>query len=219
MNFEDEYEQMSVTASKRSEPSDDDECVHPSQGTDDCCLASIDVRTDLRTIVTLNDSHSCVVGSQKQQKVAAMNDNKMMRDAFDRVLAELDIGSRTEHCLRKGNQIDSMTKLLLARCRLAFNQLHFIDDYHQLQLYFVTEWVGEFDIGNGMMHFKQTSFHNYFNRKLLHLAQNKIRITPSYQFGERVLPCVVRMALISALTSKNLANALHDGDVDGDESI
>jgi hypothetical protein len=164
-----------------------------------------------------NDSHSCVVGSQKKQKVAAMDDNKMMRDAFDRVLAELDMGIRAEHLLRGGNHIDSMTKLLLARSRLAFNQLKFLDDYNQLRLYFVTEWVGEFDIGDGMMHFKEASFNNYFNRKLLHLSQNKIRITPSYEFGDRVLPCVVRMALISVLTSHHLVPAIHndnDNDVD-----
>jgi hypothetical protein len=72
---------MSVTESKRSKPSDDDECFHPAQGKDDCCVG-------LRNTVTVNGflHLSCRLREKtKSFKGEKQNDERCIRSCVDRI--------------------------------------------------------------------------------------------------------------------------------------
>jgi hypothetical protein len=84
-----------------------------------------------------------------------------MTDGFDRVLIELDFGSKAEAGMRCANGIASMEDLLLTRSDLAFGQLDFVQPYDQLRLYVVTEWVRKFGLGNRMLDFNEKDFNKF----------------------------------------------------------
>jgi hypothetical protein len=134
--------------------------------------------------------------------------SNLMTDEFDHVMIELDFGTRGEHRMRRGNGIESMEALMLARSKLAFGELHFISHYDQLRLYFVTEWVGKFGMGSIMTEFKQFAFEHYFQHQLQRLVQGIIRITPAYE-GPITIPCYLGTAIVSALTSETHGFAQH----------
>jgi hypothetical protein len=153
-------------------------------------------------------------------------EDHLMRDPFNRVLKELDFGRKCETRIRYGNSIESMEELMLARSDLAFGELHFIEAYDQLRLYFVTEWVGEFGLGNRMLDFNEADFNNYFYGKIKRVAEGRISICSSYVEG-RKFPCAPLPAILSALTSENCGFAKHkcedtnenDDDDDDDADI
>jgi hypothetical protein len=141
-------------------------------------------------------------------------EDNFMTDGFDRVLIELDFGSKAEAGMRSANGIASMEDLLLAKSDLAFGQLDCVQRYDQLRLYFVTEWVREFGLGNRMLDFNEKDFNKYFLGKLEHLAQGTSCISPSY-LETLTVPYDPVPAIVSALTSENRGFARHeDYDVD-----
>jgi hypothetical protein len=149
------------------------------------------------------------------------------RHGFDRVLIELDIGPKAEAGIRCANLIGSMEELLLAKSDLAFGQLDEVQPYDQLRLYFVTEWVRQFGLGNGMLEFNEKDFNKYFRDMLKRLAAGTICISPSYLENHPIL-CISPSylenggipddpipVLLSALTSDRRGFAMHkDYDVD-----
>jgi hypothetical protein len=133
---------------------------------------------------------------------ASQVEEHLMIEPFNHVLKELDFGTRSQTRIRSGNSIESMEGLILARSDLAFGQLNFINPYDQLRLFFVTEWVGEFGLGNNMLHFQEDDFNRYLDAKLELLAQGNISITPSF-VGGHSHPWNPVPAILSALTSEN----------------
>ena len=137
-----------------------------------------------------------------------------MIDGFDRILIELDIGTRAEAAIRRTNLIGSMEELLLAKSDLAFGQLDDVRPYDQLRLYFVTEWVRQFGLSNSMLDFNEKEFNKYFLRELERLAAGTICISPSY-LENNTIPYDQVPVILSALTSDRRGFAMQENyDVD-----
>jgi hypothetical protein len=136
-------------------------------------------------------------------------EDNFIRDGFDRVLIELDIGTKAEAAIRNTYLIGSMEELLLAKSDLAFRQFDELQPYDQLRLYFVTEWVRQHGLGNRMLDFNDNDFNKYFVRKLERLAAGTTCISPSYiEMG--TLPYDSVPVILSALTSDRCGFARHE---------
>jgi hypothetical protein len=132
-----------------------------------------------------------------------------MTHEFDRVVKQLDLGTRTEHALRAECKIESMEELLEARSKLGYGQLKSISRYDQLRLYFVCEWCTEFGAGHGMYHFEDSKFQNYLDIKLMHLREGNIRTNESFDMptpNPGAFPWDEGVTIAHALTSKHVAH-------------
>jgi hypothetical protein len=136
-------------------------------------------------------------------------EDTFIRDGFDRVLIELDIGAKAEAAIRCANLIGSMEELILAKSDLAFGQLDDVQPYDQLRLYFVTEWVRQHGLGNRMLDFNENDFNKYFLLKLERLAEGTICISPSY-IENGALPFDPVPVILSALLSHRRGFARHE---------
>lgn len=138
-----------------------------------------------------------------------MVEDSFIRDGFDRVLIELDIGAKAEAAIRCANLIGSMEELILAKSDLAFGQLDDVQPYDQLRLYFVTEWVRQYGLGKRMLDFNYNDFNKYFLLKLERLADGTVCMSPSY-VENRTLPFDPIPFIMSALLSDRVGFARHE---------